>query len=181
MKTRESIDYLLLGALMRGPKHGYEIMQFLEQNFDQAWYVSTSQLYTVLKRVERKKWVVSQVEAQETRPAKRVFDLSPAGRARFLGWLREPVRHIRDMRIEFIGKLFFSDYLDREEITRLIAAQQEILTDARGSLIRKLARETSPFKRLVLSSKLNTVETWLNWLTESASPYVEAMNKGKQL
>jgi len=81
VKTRESLDYLLLGALMSDPKHGYEILQFLEQNFGPAWYVSPSQLYTVLKRVERKQWVLSQIKVRETRPAKRVFALSAAGRA----------------------------------------------------------------------------------------------------
>src|SRR3989339_1877877 len=102
MNARESVEQLILGVLMVGPRHGYEIMQFLKQNFGLAWYISTSQLYSVLKRVERKKWVASQVEVQETRPAKRVFVLSPEGRSQFLGWLREPVRRVRDMRIEFI-------------------------------------------------------------------------------
>lgn len=181
MKARESVEHLLLGALMAGPKHGYEILQFLEQSFDVAWYISTSQLYTVLKRVERKQWVVSQIEIQETRPAKRVFALSPAGRAHFLAWLGEPVRHVRDMRIEFIGKLFFSGHLDRKEVTHLVGAQQKILMKAHDSLSSKLALESSPFKRLVLSSKMNAVESWLNWLTESAGAYLEAIKKNKKV
>lgn len=181
MKARESVEHLILGALVAGPRHGYEIMQFLEQNFGIAWYISTSQLYSVLKRVERKKWVASQVEIQETRPAKRVFVLSPAGRAHFLAWLREPVRHARDMRIEFIGKLFFSGYLDQAEITGLVTAQKRILVGARGSLSRKLARENNPFKRLAISSKLHAVQSWLTWLIESAGPYVEAIRIQEKL
>jgi DNA-binding PadR family transcriptional regulator len=180
MKARESVEHLLLGALMAGPKHGYEIMQFLEQCLDMAWYISTSQLYTVLKRVERKQWVVSQIEIQDARPAKRVFALSPAGRAHFLAWLREPVRHVRDMRIEFIGKLFFAGYLNQAEMSRLIDSQEKILVATHASLGAKLAKEMNPFKKLLLSSKLHSVEAWHCWLTDSASPYAEAGGTGRK-
>lgn len=180
MKTRESVDFLLLGALMAGPRHGYEIMQFLDQNFGLAWYISTSQLYAVLKRVEAKRWVAAQVEIQETRPTKRVFVLSPEGRNRFLGWLREPVRHVRDMRIEFIGKLFFAGYLNQAEMNRLIEAQEKVLVGAHASLGAKLAREMNPFRKLLLSSKLHSVEAWHCWLTDSASPYAEAGGTGRK-
>lgn len=180
MKTRESVDFFLLGALMAGPRHGYEIMQFLEQNFGLAWYISTSQLYAVLKRIERKGWVASQVEIQETRPAKRVFVLSPAGRAHFLARLREPVRYARDMKIEFIGKLFFSRYLEQGELKRLIVSQEKMLIAARASLSERLAKEADLFKKTVLSSKLHAVDAWRLWLAESAHSYVKAGIRKKE-
>jgi len=72
------------------------------------------------------------------------------------------------------GKFLFSDYLDRGEMSQLFASQEKILLTARASLGARLAKETNPFKKLLLSSKLHSIESWHRWLTESASPCVEA-------
>ena len=73
MKTKPSTEYVLLGALFLGPKHGYEIMQFLDSTLQSTWQVSTSQLYALLKRLEHDGLLESNLERQETRPSKRVF------------------------------------------------------------------------------------------------------------
>jgi len=48
VKTKPSTEYALLGALMAGPKHGYEIMQFLSTALGSTWHIGTSQLYALL-------------------------------------------------------------------------------------------------------------------------------------
>ncbi|MBW2616231.1 MAG: PadR family transcriptional regulator, partial [Deltaproteobacteria bacterium] len=53
MKTKPSTEYALLGALMSGSKHGYEILQFINTALGSTWYVGTSPLYVLLKRLER--------------------------------------------------------------------------------------------------------------------------------
>lgn len=173
MKARESVDYLLLGALADGPKHGYEILQFLERHFGPAWYVGNSQLYTVLKRLERKGLVCSEVRSQENRPAKRVFSLTAGGRSAFQGWLGKPVQHIRDMRIEFIAKLFFARHMETLRLHRLIDAQQAILHKASERIASRLEKEQDAFARIVLSSKLHMAKGWTTWLQDSAGPYTE--------
>ena len=64
MKTKPSTEYVLLGSLFSGQKHGYEIMQFLESTLESTWRESTSQLYVLLKRLEREGFVHSSLEAQ---------------------------------------------------------------------------------------------------------------------
>ncbi len=88
MKDKPATEYALLGALMSGPRHGYEILQFLETGLGPAWRVSTSQLYALLKRLDKEGLVNSTLETQDTRPSKRVFSILPAGRKRFLTWLK---------------------------------------------------------------------------------------------
>ena len=173
MKARESVDYLLLGSLAAGPKHGYEILQFLEQHFGPAWYVGNSQLYTVLKRLERKRLVSSEVRSQENRPAKRVFSLTAAGRSAFQAWLGKPVKHIRDMRVEFNAKLFFAGHMETPVLRRLIAAQQDILNKTSERIRSRLQKEPDGFSRLILSSKLAMARSWTEWLHESVEPYIE--------
>lgn len=84
MKTKPSTEYALLGALMAGAKHGYEIMQFIETAMGHTWYVGASQLYVLLKKLEQDGFLRSSMETQGTRPPKRVFSLWQAGKKSFL-------------------------------------------------------------------------------------------------
>ena len=52
MSLKSATEYVILGALMSGARHGYEIMQFLGSALDATWRLSTSQLYVLLKRLE---------------------------------------------------------------------------------------------------------------------------------
>ena len=173
MKITPAAEYVLLGILVPGSKHGYEILQFLNAALDSTWHISTSQLYVLLKKLQRDGLVTSEVETQETRPSKRVFSLTPSGEAAFLSWLHSPEKHVRDLRIEFLAKLFFFHRLSLKGAEELIEAQVIIL-EAIGQKIRKREKtEKDPYKRLVLSLKIATVDLWLQWLLQRAQPYFE--------
>ena len=111
MKTKPSTDYILLGSLMDGPKHGYEIRQFMNETLDSTWFVGTSQLYLLLKKLEHAGLLRSSLKHQTTRPSKRIYCLTTEGQAAFTSWLYEPIEHVRDFRFEFLAKLFFFNRL----------------------------------------------------------------------
>lgn len=173
MKTKLSTEYVLLGALFPGQKHGYEIMQFLESALESTWRVSTSQLYVLLKRLEGKGLLRSSLEAQETRPSKRVFSVTPAGKNAFLKWLRSPVGHVRDLRIEFLAKLFFYRSLSLQGGNDLVNAQVNALEEIKGGIQKRQDRENDPFNKLVLGIKAMTVESWLKWLRTQATGFMK--------
>lgn len=172
MKTNPSTEYVLLGALFSGPRHGYEIMQFLESALESTWQVSTSQLYVLLKRLEHDGLLESNLETQETRPSKRVFSLTSRGKKAFLEWLQSPVEHIRDLRIEFLAKLFFFQSFSLKGGNELIKAQMTSLRDIKGELRRKSKKESEAFRKLVFEIKLMTIDTWQEWLQKKAKPFM---------
>lgn len=171
MKTKPASEYTLLGAMMSGPRHGYEILRFLNSSLDSTWHVSTSQLYNLLKKLETRGLLVSSLEAQETRPSKRVFSLTPKGEQSFLEWLHRPTRHVRDIRIEFLAKLFFFRRLSLEGSDRLIDAQIQVLQGIREKIRERRKSENDPYERLVLGFKTATLEAWLHWLAHEAEPF----------
>ncbi|MBW1730137.1 MAG: PadR family transcriptional regulator [Deltaproteobacteria bacterium] len=172
MKTRPASEYALLGALMSGPKHGYEILQFLDSSLGSTWYVGTSQLYSLLKRLEREGLVVSSVEPQETRPSKRVFSITPEGKKAFESWVYCPTEHVRDLRIEFLAKLFFFHYLSLKGGSQLLVAQIQVLEQIKERLKEKQQKEKDPYSMLVLRFKMTTLEAWLQWLIKEATPFI---------
>ncbi|MCF8146651.1 MAG: PadR family transcriptional regulator [Deltaproteobacteria bacterium] len=157
---------------MSGPRHGYEILQFLEQGLGPAWSVSTSQLYVLLKRLEKEGWVGSSLEIQDTRPSKRVFSITPAGEIKFLEWLKSPTDHVRDLRIEFLAKLFFFHSLGLQGGDALVDAQIGLLEQVKSGLMAKRRRERDDYKRLVYGFRISTLTGWLNWLKEEAVSFV---------
>jgi len=172
MKTKPSTEYALLGALMSGPKHGYEIMQFLATALGSTWHVGTSQLYFLLKRLERDNLLCSGVEIQDTRPSKRIFSLTPGGKKAFMDWIKRPTEHVRDLRIEFLAKLFFFDLLSLKGGNELIDAQVQAMERMKESIQQKQEKEKDPFNRLVLGFKMATVESSLQWLITQAKPFM---------
>ena len=157
---------------MPGPKHGYEILRFLDSNLDPTWHINSSQLYLLLRKLEAERLLRSSVETQENRPSKRVFLLKPAGRKLFLGWIHSPTAHVRDLRIEFLAKLFFFNSLSLEGGEELIEAQIKILERIGGKIKQKQKSEKDSFNKLVLGFKIATVEAWIEWLVREASPFI---------
>jgi len=172
MKNRLNTEYVLLGALFQCPKHGYEIMHFLDTALQSTWQVSSSQLYVLLKRLESQGLLKCSLKAQKTRPAKRIFSLTPVGRKGFLDWLRSPVENVRDLRIEFIAKLFFFHNLSVKGGEDLIKIEIESLEGLKKKFKKGRDKENDAFKKIVFGIKIITIEGWLQWLKKQATPFI---------
>jgi DNA-binding PadR family transcriptional regulator len=172
MKTIPVTEYVLLGILMAGPAHGYEIMQFLDTALGSTWHVGTSQLYSLFKRLEDEGLVISSLETQEDRPSKRVFSLSEAGKKSFLVWLNCTTENVRDLRVQFLAKLFFFQRLGLEGGDELINRQVEVMHKAKERLQHRYENGEDPYDRLVLDFKLSTVYAWLEWLDTKAKVFI---------
>jgi PadR family transcriptional regulator, regulatory protein AphA len=173
MKDKPATEYAMLGALMSGPKHGYEILQFLETGLGAAWSVSTSQLYVLLKRLSKEGFVNSTFEIQHTRPSKRVFSITPLGERHFLNWLERPTDHVRDLRIEFLAKLFFLRNLSFQGGYALVQAQIDLLDSMKAKIRDKQRSEKNDYKLLVYSFRITTLSGWLKWLRKEAILFVQ--------
>ncbi len=172
MKTQPASEYALLGALMTQPRHGYEIRAFLREGLGPTWHIPTSQLYAQLKRLEEQGHLFSSLEAQEARPSRRVFEITDKGREAFLSWVHEPVTHVRDLRVEFLAKLFFIKMLELDG-SLLIQEQDRILHKTLRRLETLLEQEKDSHRLLTAGFKRSTAEAWQRWLQEEARLFVK--------
>jgi DNA-binding PadR family transcriptional regulator len=124
----------------------------------------------MLKRLESEGHVSSTTEAHGNRPARRVFAITEKGKGFFLDWISEPVNSIRDLRIEFIAKLYFLKDLrlsgGEDLIQRQKAACQRILesTDRSNAGISEFARLLFDFRSCQIRSILAWLEECLEFL-----------------
>jgi PadR family transcriptional regulator AphA len=173
MNISTSTEFVVLGALMPGSKHGYEIMQFLSSALEPAWRVSTSQLYLLLKRLELAEMVHSSLESQKTRPSKRVFGLTNQGKKVFVQWLQTPVEHVRDFRTEFLTKLFFFYHLALPGADDLLDREIRAIEQLKRSVRERKKREEDVFMALVYGFKNHTIESLLTWLRQDVHAFVK--------
>lgn len=158
------LRYLALGLLMRGPGHGYQLDQDLEDDFGMIWKAGQTKLYVTLSSLEKRGMLRSEMEAQENRPDRKVYHLTGKGKQAFLDWVAEPVPSLRAVRVELIAKLRFYYLLDLPDVMDLIEGQQEIFQRMTAEWEREKALEKDPFMSSVYIFRIKQAEFILDWL-----------------
>lgn len=164
MADRLPVGAVVLGYLLQGPAHGYELLSRLHEDFGRVWRVAPSLLYFALNTLEREGLIRGERELQETRPPRVRYALTPKGEEAFWRWALSPVPRVRLLRYEFLPKLFFLLKLSPERVPELLSAQREVLLALRD----KVAAEapTDPFQRVLKSFRLHQLSAGLQWLEE---------------
>jgi PadR family transcriptional regulator AphA len=164
-----SPEYALLGFLYLQPNHGYELHRLLIAELGQAWHVSQSQTYAILKRLETQGYISSTTVEQEKLPAIQNRSISPTGRQRFEAWLETPSgSSVRALRLEFITRLYFAQKLAPERIIPMLDAQTAEIQNALARLEASLAflSDGQKFNRLSLQLRIQQLKSILDWLVE---------------
>jgi PadR family transcriptional regulator, regulatory protein PadR len=78
---RESLELLILKSLSLGPRHGYAIVEWIEESTDEMLLIEEGTIYPALHRLAEKRWVVSQWGVSDSGRRARYYDLTAAGRA----------------------------------------------------------------------------------------------------
>jgi len=163
--------------------HGYEIHQYICSlgGLGLVWHVKQSHLYAMSDKLEAEGQIAGQQQVQDTRPPRRMFHLTPTGRKSFRDWLRRPVAHGRDVRLEFMAKLFFVQLEGAESVTRLIKSQQLECTQWHTNLLSQ-AQATGgrgSYEWLVYRFRIGQVQAMMNWLDLCAKARSELVAKSR--
>jgi DNA-binding PadR family transcriptional regulator len=114
---------LLLGMLQVQGRHGYELMDAVEQQFSAFANLKKASAYYELNRMEAEGLVTARREEQEGRPSRRVFTVTPAGEAAFRQLLQEALRQPgAGVSTADVG-LMFLDWLPVGEAAALLAGR----------------------------------------------------------
>jgi PadR family transcriptional regulator PadR len=92
---RDEVRTLVLHVLAGGPRHGYAIARDVEVGSEQALRLGEGTLYPVLRALEQEGLVTAEWEPTGTGPARKVYAITPAGRAECRERVREWRTHLR--------------------------------------------------------------------------------------
>ena len=166
--AEHSLLGLLAGAGEAGI-HGYDLSrQFSHGALGEIIRLEPGMLYHHLKKLDRYHLITTEIERQADRPDRQIHTLTPAGREALDHWLQEPVHATREIRLDFLLKLFFTRRLAPGRLAALIAEQRAVLADLLDSLTTQMegttARPEDAERRMVLRLRLAQTEAALAWL-----------------
>ena len=79
---RGTLDLLILKALSWGPRHGYAVVEWIEQATDTAFLIGEGTLYPALHRLERRGWITAEWGVSDNNRQAKFYRLARTGRAR---------------------------------------------------------------------------------------------------
>jgi len=154
----------LLALLAKEPAHGYELKTQLEQIFGEAYPApNIGQIYVTLQRLERDGLVCSQDVVQTTRPNKRVYELTDAGREAVINWIDQPSEGPR-VRDEFFMKLALSPHTGTSDRLGLINRQRRYYLAQLRSLSELAVAAERRIPRLLIEGAMLHLQADLDWL-----------------
>lgn len=177
-QKQQPAEHALLGLLLMagGTAHGYDLArQFRrDQPLGEVIRLEPAMLYKHLKKLARLGWLTVTTEDQAPRPPRQICHLTHAGETELRRWLAEPVARTREIRLEFLVKLYFAMHLDPDLARRLVREQRAVVLQLAKSLAEQRAAllvpaDASPgddpfFQDVVLDLRLRQTRAAANWL-----------------
>lgn len=169
-------EYAILGLLAAhdGAGHGYDLARNFADGepLGEVLKLEPGMLYHHLKKMERSGWVESSSEQPGPRPPRQVYRPTTQGLAALERWLAAPVTHTREIRLDFLVKLYFARRSDPDLAARLIEDQREACRGWERRLLEQVAaldaangaEADRAFTRTVLELRLAQTRAAIAWL-----------------
>lgn len=181
-----ALEFVLLGLLAKQPAHGYEIYKQMNSRCGVflVWRAKQAQVYALLDKLEGMRLLeidhtpgespiettgAAQAGDQQIRERKS-YRLTSAGQQALQEWITRPVLHPREMRQEFLARLYFARQDSPETARGLLNSQrkqclvwqQDLLAQLRS--IETTSPEKNSYERMVFNFRLAQIQAMLGWL-----------------
>ncbi len=121
-----SMRYALLSLLAREPLSGYDIKQHMNNRLGPFWKVGSNQVYPELSKMEGEGLVKLQgVEQHTYRPARKLYEITEAGREALIQWTIEPMELEHSVRDDFLLKAYNSWLVEPGQMAVRIAEMKK--------------------------------------------------------
>jgi DNA-binding PadR family transcriptional regulator len=125
--------YLILGMVRLGARSGYAIKKATDVSTRAFWPTSLAQVYPELGRLERAGLLKRREDPHGAR-ARSAYEITDAGEAALLAWLRSTHQTPLQFRDEGVLRLFFADALPSEDQLALVRGLRERADNAKAQM-----------------------------------------------
>ena len=104
----------------------------------------------------------------EAHPQRKVYHLTERGRLELDQWMRSPVQHGREMRQEFLARLYFAHLAGEETERQLFRAQAQACRAWLEGIQTRLRalRPEQTYEKMIFQYRFAQMQAMLNWLEE---------------
>ncbi|MBE0697394.1 MAG: PadR family transcriptional regulator [Anaerolineaceae bacterium] len=166
-----TIRYAILGLLSWHPCTGYDLKKMFADSSTLYWSGNNNQIYTTLIQMHNEGLVTVEVHPQESLPARKIYTISPEGRAALRDWVLSAPEPF-ELRSTFLIQLGWADQLSPQELDTLLTAYQTEIEEQLITQREKARRAQSPNRtprekflwEMVAKNLLDRYENELAWL-----------------
>ncbi len=170
--TARSVDlsppqYAMLGLLHERPAHGYELQRAFAADGDLSDVAGIGQpaLYAALKELVARGLIAGREGREGARPLRTTYQPTAEGARLLLGWVRTPVKRLRQVRLDFLLKVYFARRRGPRVVRALVDAQIRVCHDYLAQLEERAAvLSLDDFAYLVVESRTSAARSTLDWL-----------------
>ncbi|MEJ7838350.1 MAG: PadR family transcriptional regulator [Thermomicrobiales bacterium] len=168
-------EHALLGLLAESGDdgvHGYDLIKrFADGALADIIRIEPGMLYHHLKSMATRGWLITTVERQASRPDRQMHIITDVGQASLTTWLAEPVRATRELRLEFLVKLYLMERLAPHQVDQLVEAQYSVIDNLIASLEQQRNALNSedpdlPFRQHVHDLRISQNRAARQWLLD---------------
>ncbi|CAM5254075.1 PadR family transcriptional regulator [Streptomyces avidinii] len=187
-----ALRHAVLAALLDGEYSGYELAKSFDIGVANFWHALPQQLYAELAKLEKEGLVEGREVVQETRPNKRLFRVTEAGRTELEEFAAAPLKSsvIRDdllVKVQTADRIGIQPVIEQLE-ARAVAADAKI--ELLGKVLRKMRGETDEEEFLLHGERIGGYLTGLrglafeqghrDWCRRSAAVLRERLNRAER-
>jgi len=127
--------------------------------------MSTSQVYAVLKRLEKAGLVIGKAVHSREAPSRKEYSITSVGEKKLYAWLYDPnpSPSIHWIRVIFLSKLYIADLLEMAK-DEIIENQKRSCDSQHKVFSKERSKAQSSFEELVLDYILNQLDAAQDWL-----------------
>ena len=111
---------VIMGLLMQGPSHGYDLKQTLEGKLRPFIEVSSTSLYYTLKKLEQEGLVTKWSTVSGRRPTKYVYSLTARGQEEIKRLLLENITYLHRPSFNLDISLYFLNFLTPQDVVKTL-------------------------------------------------------------
>lgn len=171
-------EWAVLALLSEQPAHGWALASQLgpDGELGSVWSLGRPLVYRSIEILAERGLIEPSGHEPGLRgPNRTIYRTTCEGATSLLGWVNEPVEHVRDVRSLLLLKLIFGERIGLDP-TKMLRAQSELIADGVGQLEERV-QLTSGTERILLLFRLESTRAVLRFvdgLLES-SPRLEAV------
>ncbi|MBN1255037.1 MAG: PadR family transcriptional regulator [Deltaproteobacteria bacterium] len=132
---------VIMGLLMRGPTHGYDLKQTLEKELSPFFEVSSAPLYYTLKKLEQEGFVNKWSTVSGNRPTKYVYSLTAKGQEEITELMLKNITYLHRPSFNLDISLFFLNFLNPQDVVKTLKKRLKELRKLRFVLDRQKKEE----------------------------------------
>ena len=156
-------EFLFLGLLAEGPKHGYEIKRQLEEDLSPNIGLQIKSIYYPLSKMESSGLIEKEMGRREGRfPEKYVYRITPKGRKKFDELIEQSLLSLERPFFQIDLAYYFLPLVDKSMAKRRLKVRYTLLKKVKKELSILQSTAKTKILGLILQHDLDLVEAEIN-------------------